>query len=377
MDRRTFLKGSAGVTSLALLANSPVALAAWRRRPQVTIKAPTDGRDVTNIILRQIAGAPDGAVIWFPRGRYRCEGSLLIQDRSGLSLRGPATIYSTAVGPLDGQGMSQRRHLWFNRCRNISVKDLHIKSSNLRPNPDQIPGFGAYLAQYEFEHGFVFHECHGVRVRDCSTKGTWGDGLYIGNQRPSTDVRVNGFTVRYNGRQGVAISNADGVLLDNVKIMNTRRAGFDLEPAASTWSVTNVEIRNSYTNGYHIAFPSGGRGDVSNIYLHHNQISGPGGTWVYVASGDGTRRRNWRITDNQVLNALGTPQSVLRFHRVDDISILRNVSPVATTQSQSCLGVEDCWGTLELRDNDFRPGGSYVSAINSAPVLMSGNMFGN
>lgn len=382
MDRRRFLAGAAvGGLVLATNALTPSyaralvrSRSSQKRRPVVTIDAPRDGRDVTKRILRQISRAPDGAIIQFRPGRYRCEGSLIIQGRRGLTFRGPATIYATSLGPLDPRGMSQRRHFWFIGCTDITVRNLKVRSTNVKP--DQREGFGSYLAQYEFEHGFAFHECQGVMVVRCSTVGTWGDGLYIGNQSPSRNVRVKDFSVSFNGRQGVALSNADDVVLDNVVISNTRRAGFDLEPSTSNWHVRNVEIKNSFVNGYHVAFAALGRGDVSNINIHHNSIQGPGVPWVYVKASDLTRRSNWRIADNIVLNGLGSPVAALRFGYVENVSIERNVSPVSTAQSQQCASFTDCLGLLQMQDNDFRPGGCVVHQERSTPVVMSSNKYG-
>jgi polygalacturonase len=353
LTRRDFLRAAAATG--VVVAASRTKWAWGQSDPSVvTIDAPQDGRDATAIIQAQIDAAPDGSTIVFPAGRYRCEGSLKVENRTGLKFRGPATFYATHKGPLDAQGNSQRRHWWFIGCTGLTVDDLRVVSSNT--TPDQREGFATYDSQYEFEHGFAFHECQNVVVRNCSTFGTWGDGLYIGNSFGSRNVRVTGLVVEYNGRQGVAVCNADGVLLEGIQIKNTRRAGFDLEPATSAWAVKNVEIRRSYINGYHVAFAAEGRGDVSNIFIHHNVIRGPGVPWVSVRASDGTRRRNWRIYDNRVGNMLGSPQPALRFEKVDNIFIRRNRSPISPNQCRLAIRFTNCRGRLVVRRNDFRKG---------------------
>jgi polygalacturonase len=352
LSRRDFLRAAAATG--VVLAASRSRWAWGQESGVVTIDAPQDGRDVTDIIQAQIDAAPDGSTIVFPAGRYRCEGSLIIQGRDGLSFIGPATIYATRKGDLNSQGHSERRHLWFIESRNISVQDLRVVSTNTQP--DQMEGFATYDWRHEFEHGFAIHECENVVVRNCATFGTWGDGLYIGNQAPSRNIRVSALVVEWNGRQGVGICNADGVLLEDIAIRNTRRAGFDLEPSTSAWAVRNVEIRRSFINGYHVAFASAGNGDVSNIDIHHNRVKGPGVPWIYVAASDGTRRKNWRIHDNRVLNPLGSPMPALFFQNVDNISIRRNKSPIVATQSRLAIRFQSCRGRLVVRRNDFRKG---------------------
>jgi polygalacturonase len=352
LSRRDFLRAAAATS--VLVAASRTKWAWGQEAPTVTIDAPQDGRDVTDIIQAQIDAAPDGSTIVFPPGRYRCEGSLIVKGRNGLTFIGPATFYATRQGDLNSQGHSERRHWWFIESSNITLQSLQVVSTNTQP--DQVEGFATYDWRYEFEHGFAIHECENVVVRNCRTFGTWGDGLYIGNQAPSRNVRVSGLIVEWNGRQGVGICHANGVLLEDIEIRNTRRAGFDLEPSTAAWSVRNVEIRRSFINGYHVAFASAGNGDVSNIDIHHNRIKGPGVPWVYVAASDGTRRRNWRIHDNRVLNPLGSPMPAMYFSRVDNVRIRRNKSPIVATQSRLAIHFHSCHGRLVVRRNDFRKG---------------------
>jgi pectate lyase-like protein len=351
-SRRDFLRAAAATG--VLVAASRTKWAWGQESGVVTIDAPQNGQDVTDVIQAQIDAAPDGSTIVFPPGRYRCEGSLIVQDRTGLTFVGPATFYATRNGELDFQGMSQRRHWWLIRSRDIRLENLRVVSTNT--TPDQLEGFGAYRAEYEFEHGFAIHESENVTVAGCSTFGTWGDGLYIGNQGPSRHIRVWNLVVEYNGRQGVALSHAEDVVLNNIEIKNTRRAGFDLEPATNWWYVRDVEIKNSFVNGYHVAFAAAGMGDVSNIEIHHNRIKGPGVPWIFVGASDGYRRRNWRVHDNRVLDKLGSPMPALFFAHVDNVSIRRNRSPIVATQSRLGIHFHDCGGRLVVRRNDFRKG---------------------
>jgi Right handed beta helix region len=377
LSRREFLRAAA-VTGV-LGAYSWKTWAARRRESwsdwasRVVIGAPRDGRDVTDLIQAQIDSVPDYSTIFFRPGSYRCEGSLRVQGRRGLRFRGPATFYATQNGALDLQGMSQRRHWWFIGCRDIRVDRLRVVSTNTVP--DQLPGFGAYQARYEFEHGFAIHHSENVVVTNCSTFGTWGDGLYIGNERPSRNVLVDNLVVEYNGRQGVALSNAAGVLLSNIKIKNTRRSGFDLEPATNGWFVRNVEISDSFVNGYHVAFAAGGVGDVSNVFIHNNVIKGPGVPWVFVEASDGYDRQNWRVQDNRVQDGLGSPMPALYFAHLKDVSILRNVSPISSTQSRLAIRFDDAQGQLNVHFNDFRQATRLYELLNgSSPVIASGNL---
>jgi hypothetical protein len=372
ITRRSFLAASAA------LAAGPVG---WRRplsvSAEVSISAPVDSTDATQSILSQIAAAPDGSVIRFAPGRYRCEGSLLIEGRSNLTIAGPVTFYSTGPGPLDPRGMSQRRHFWFKKCQNIVLSDLRFEGSNTTPDPDvpdKYQGYGGYYRSYEFEHAFAFYGCDGVTVKNCSADAIFGDGLYFGNTL-NRRVLVSGFEVDRNGRQGVALTNVEDALVEKVRILHTRRAGFDLEPSTSTWRVRNVEIRDSFINGYHVAFAAHGNGDVSSVYIHDNQIQGPGVPWVTVRASDGTRRKGWRIENNHVLNGLGSPAPALRFDKVDDVAIVGNISRVSAKQSRLAVSFTDCGGKLQVINNDFGSAcDPYVTSGITAQVEAYGNL---
>ena len=363
---------------------SPSPSASSPAGPTYPIPSTIDGTcvsDATQRIRGWIASVPDGSTLVFGANAcYRVEGSLIIQDRNGLTFDGNgATIRATTRGQLtgccDAQGRpyySQRRHLWFRGSHDITVRDLRVRGTNT--TADQRSGFGSYDRRYEFEHAFAFEGCRNVLLQDVRADAIWGDGLYLGPLAgdPSDGVRVLGFDVDRNGRQGVALSGAQNVLLDDVRVLHGRRAGFDLEPPPG-W-VRNVEISNSYTNTIGLAFAAGGRGDVSNIYIHHNTIDGPSVPWVYVQASDGTRRRDWRVWDNTVLRTLGSPQAALLFTAVDGVDVRRNISRIATTQSRMAVRFKDARGTLVVVDNDFsgacRP---YAADAATAPVIARGN----
>jgi hypothetical protein len=360
LTRRDLLRGAA--VAGAAMALKPLAAQATviTRKPRlelprhwdtVMIQAPRDGTDVTQTIIEQVMEAPPRTILQFPPGKYRAEGSLRITGKRQLVLRGPAVFYAETPGQLDPQGMSQRRHWWFDACSDIGLEDLRVTSTNL--NPDQRAGFGAYVAAYEFEHGFALHGCSNVVIQRCSTKGTWGDGVYVGNTVPSRNITIKDVRVEYNGRQGMAIANAENVSISRAQIMNTRRGGIDLEPSSSSWAIRRVRINDCYLNGYHVAFPAAGRGDVSDVVIQRNEIHGPGVPWVYVAASDGMRRRNWQIRDNVVGNGLGSPVAALRFGRVDDVIVDNNISPIVPTQSRLALDLVET-GHVTISGNDFR-----------------------
>lgn len=315
-------------------------------------------RDVTADIAAWIASVPDESTLVFERfGCYRVERTIEVRNRSGLTLFGNGAYFKRFdLSPPELRYPNANAHWRFVGGSDISVQWMGVEGTNTVP--DQQPEFGSYLLEYEFEHGFAFHGVSGVRVEHSWTDAVWGDGILLsgGDQyapAANRNVTISDFVVDRNGRQGVALSNVDGALLERIEIWHSRRSGFDLEPPPG--SVRNVEIRDSYTNTLGLAFASAGVGDVSNIHIHHNKIDGFSVPWVYVKDSWGARRHDWSVHDNRVLQALGSPMAMLYFVNVDDIDVRRNTSHSGTADVYSRLGVEfqGGGGTIAVVGNDF------------------------
>ena len=313
-------------------------------------------RDVTADLAGWIASVPDGSTLIFKRyGCYRVERTIEVRNRSGLNLFGNGAYFKRfELSPPELRYPNANAHWRFVGGSNITVQWMGVEGTNTVP--DQRPEFGSYLLAFEFEHAFAFHGVNGVTIDNAWADAVWGDGLYFagGDQYgpgPCRGIRVSNFVVDRNGRQGVTLSNADGALLTAVEIWHSRRSGFDLEPPPGT--VRNVEIRDSYTNTIGLAFASGGRGDVSNVEIHHNRIDGWSVPWVYVKDSLGARRSNWSVHDNRVLNSLGSPMPMLYFVNVDSVDVRGNISHAVTTQSRKAVEFQGAGGTLAVIGNDF------------------------
>lgn len=343
---------------------------------------PSDcSRDVTADLNAWIASVPNDAVLAFQsKGCYRAERTIVVQNRHGLNLFGNGAYFKRfELSPPELRHPNANAHWRFVDGSGITVQWMGVEGTNTVA--DQRAGFGSYLVDFEFEHAFAFHGVTDVVVENVWADAIWGDGLYFagGDQyasAPCRNLRVSGFVVDRNGRQGVALSNVDGALLERVEVWHGRRAGFDLEPPPG--AVRNVEVRNSYTNTIGLAFASGGRGDVSNIEIHHNHIDGPSVPWIYVKESLGGRRQNWSVHHNEVLLDLGSPMPMLYFVNVDGVDVRDNISHAATTQSRKAVEFQSGGGTLTVVGNDFTGAcAPYVKDAATGPVVAAGNNISN
>lgn len=97
----------------------------------------------------------------------------------------------------------------------------------------------------EWGMGVLLTQCNNVDIYDLTIKDCWGDCLYIGTK--STNVRINNCTLDHGRRQGISITSAGTVLIENCVISNVGGAApeyaIDVEPNKND-TVDSVIIRN-------------------------------------------------------------------------------------------------------------------------------------
>lgn len=375
--RRLFFSLAFSLTLFATLLG-PVSIARAAVVPPVKADCSVE---VSAAFTSWLATVPNGATIGLAaNGCYWMEGSILIQNRTGLTIEGNgARIVSKAPGPVGSLGYSVRRHVWCSNSTNVTIRNLRVEGSNLGPSDTGKAGFGSYSPKYEFEHAFAFDKCSNVLLEDASASAIWGDGVYIGGgvAVPASGVSIRRVVIDRNGRQGVGISSARGVLIDDVDILHSRRSGIDLEPNFTAATIDAVEIRNSFLNTHLLPFPSGGMGQVSNVWIHHNTIDGLAAPVVLVQPSDATRRRGWRVEYNTHLRTVGSTKAPLSFTNTDDVSVVGNVFKVSTKRIDHAVTFKGAGGVLAILNNDFRPACRTHSAdAATGPVLTVGNLLG-
>ena len=344
---------------------------------------PTDcSRDVTQELNEFFASLEDGASVRFPAAAcYLTQGELLLQDKTGLVLDGNgATLRRTRITPAAMRYPNASAHVRLVRVRDSHLHGLRVEGTNTSSDLRYLrPDFGAYDVRFEFEHGFSFHGAEDVTLSDSSVDAVWGDGVNITGRDQYTGhgsrrVVVRDVSVDRNGRQGVTVIAHD-VLLDGVRILHSRRSGVALEPNLAEAPVAGVEIRNSDISSWLLAFASGGRGAVDDVWIHDNVVRRSGVPFVHVRASDGARRKNWRVTGNSVAEQ-GSPVAAMRFTAVDGLVVEGNDVRIATTQSRLAVELQRTSG-VQIRCNTFsgaRP--DFVLADTASTFVLEENAVG-
>ena len=275
--------------------------------------------DVTDALNAYLASVPNGSVVSLPAGaRYRVEGVVRILERSNFTIEGNgARIFATT----DGSGVvppADIRHLWPRQRSHVEIRDgsnIVIRNLSVRgANPNAGSAKGAYVADLEGQHGFDVRGTKGITLENVTVTDTYGDLLYLGPGASGwgRDAVVRNSHFERSGRQGIAITGFEDVLVEGSYIGEVGRTIIDIEPFAESGGARRVTFRNN-TFGHcrHLWVHSGGRGpNVEDILFEDNQLVGMA-IKVVVHTSDaspvGTRRGRHAFVRNISNMTTGVP----------------------------------------------------------------------
>lgn len=110
----------------------------------------------------------------------------------------------------------------------------------------------------EWGIGISIRSSDNIEVQNAHISECWGDGIYVGEltdvegvKSYSQNVTLRDIICDDNRRQGISLISAESFLLENAKLLNTNgtapQAGIDIEPNAPRNKLTNIRIKNLYT----------------------------------------------------------------------------------------------------------------------------------
>lgn len=295
---------------------------------------PTGSTDVTAVVNAFIRSVPDGghsgsglapSVIRFKdRGRYRLDGSVVVEGRHGLAFEGEATL----DGSRNRNG--QARHFWIRHSRDISVRGLTV----LGANPNAGTGNAAFVQPMQWQHAFAVWGSEGILLEEVQGYDVYGDFVDVQPMRvtrvpvPCRDVTIRGCRFERNGRQGIAVGGAEHVLIERNHIGGVRHSLLDLEPQWPTLAISDIRfVENTMGDVRHLWLANGGlcNPGVSEIWITDNvamEGASMGGLEVRAPLGC-TRRGPFHIERN-VLRCRQGSAAALKFTRAHDVHVRDN-----------------------------------------------------
>jgi hypothetical protein len=279
--------------------------------------------DVTAQLNAWIASVPDNAVLSFAEGAcYRIDSTLGIEKRTGLVLQGNGATLKAVTG-----ADRNRSHLRIRASSNVTVRNLTVRGAN----PHAGTGEDAYRADREAQHAFNILGVDGLLLDDVQAYDVFGDFVYIGGPMLSRHVTVRNSHFERNGRQGIAITNGEDVLVEGNFIGSVRRSLFDLEPNTNAGHALRVKLLLNRTGPAHNFWlaSKGGSSDVGDVTIRGNVMEGPSGGLVWVRTPAPLSPRKSFTIDSNTFLAQGTVSDegsvgAFFFQNCTDITITAN-----------------------------------------------------
>jgi hypothetical protein len=274
-----------------------------------------------------MATVPDGSTIQFGAGRcYGQDGTITLTGRNGLIIDGQGAEFR-ALTP----GTSHRANWRFTGGANLTVQNVTVTGSDAQ---------GTYDPSVEWQHGFSVDGVQGITLTGVQAHATWGDGIDLGNSAntptcgddasSTRDVMIDGATLERNGRQGLAVVDAENVTLRNATIGPVAWWAVDLETDDDCSIARHVAIdHNSFGATRYGVLGSvgfGGMPQVGDVTFTNNvqtvAAGPPGECWapVWVLSPDGRYRDGYRFAGNTLL----ARRNAFEFRRLNNVTVSAN-----------------------------------------------------
>ena len=130
----------------------------------------------------------------------------------------------------------------------------------------------------EWGMGVNLAKCKNVDIYDLTIRDCWGDCIYIGTE--STDVRINSCTLDHGRRQGISITSAGRVMIENCIISNVGGTApeyaIDIAPNKNE-IIESVMIRNVKSidcKGGFLAWGGAENCSINNVELYDCYVEG-------------------------------------------------------------------------------------------------------
>jgi hypothetical protein len=317
--------------------------------------------DVTDALQSWVESVPDNSTLQLGTNAcYRIEGTLVIEGRNRLLLDGEGATLRAS-----GTGRRNRGQLSLKGGADLTVRDLIVRGVN----PHAGASAAAYVPDLEAQHGFSVHGATDVLLDHVQAYDTYGDLVYIGpdGNTPSHNVTVANSVFERSGRQGISITDANGVTITANVIAGIARSLIDIEPNFIRQTVRNVHIVGNVT-GAAVNFWLANKGapaDIGEIVVSGNRMTAPTGGLVFVFARKGPARGPYAFDGNQMIaNDVVTDEDssgAFYFARVDGVTVRDNTVRFPAGKNMPAVELHDVHGA-QVSGNHFDGAGRGILA---------------
>jgi hypothetical protein len=220
----------------------------WAEGPEVLVPASIDATgasDVSDALAAFVDAVPDGSTIAFqPAGRYRLGRAIRLEDRHRLSFTGHGAQLDIAGCDIDDSGFVID-HL----TSDVAIRDLTIVGDDVGGGTAD-----AFTPGCESAAGVAVYSGRNVEIAGVTIEQVRSECLYVDAGGPdytwADGVWFHDSTCTRNGRMGVAIAGANGVMIERVTFSDVGMFVLDIEPYDIRGGATKVTFRANTVERY-------------------------------------------------------------------------------------------------------------------------------
>ena len=265
-----------------------------------------------------------------------------------------------------------RSHLRIQGTSDVSVSNLNIVGANVNGGTSDI----AYNSLLEAQHGVEVLYSQRVSLESVTVSYVFGDCLYVGGYgTPSVGVTAHSFTGHHNGRQGIAITNAQDVTLTNLNLHDIRRSAFDLEPNRTTDIVHGFTVDGATIGAFRLGFLSvmSAGGSVSDVTLRNVTSWTVFGNVSAPLPANGTRPARFVFDHVVSLNGQGSKQqALLSLSGVDGFALSNSTLYAQTGRGMNLMEALDSTNVV-VTNNILRNVVGMLKPTSTSTIIESGN----
>jgi hypothetical protein len=268
----------------------------------------------------------------------------------------------------DNDWPRQRIHVHISGGSGITIRNLNVRGAN--PNAGMREE--AYVSALEAQHAFSINRATDIELDHVRATDVYGDFVYVGGgygQEWNRNIHIHDSHFERNGRQGIAVTRGQGVLIERNYIGDTRRATFDFEPSSLDGGALEVVIRDNEIGPGRLAFLAAkGVGPNISFTVENNILHRGMGTTVRTGlNGLQYRRGPIRIVGNISDYEIGSSSPAFEFHRVDGVVVRDNYQAIQGWRDQTF--VLACESTaVVIRDNVVPGAGRESEVLDTCPT---------
>lgn len=327
--------------------------------------------DVTAQLQSWVASVPDGSTIEFAANAcYRVEGTLKFQDRNNLTFEGNgATLRSFTDGTGYVRNVQTRHHIFLYGGSNLVFNNLNIVGDNPTHH---------YSAAYAGQAGWWVWGTQGLTITNSTIQAVRGDFITLGpdtyrSWRWTNQVTITDDSFLASGRQGIAITGAQNVLIARNNIGQAALSQIDIEPDSGTGpdnqgvptygGAANITIDHNLFGYSGTTFLSnyGYCAEIADVSVTNNTLKNDS-LIIWSKGCQNVHRTGWTIANNTSDRAFGSPRAAIEFTYVDGATVRGNVIPFYAPEKVTAVKL---WGSSDISvlNNEF-PGAATAVLVD-------------